>query len=144
MSRTKIPSGQITLKLTVEGADASFLEALRSALPEIRAALPDGHRFDINFIEASVAAQEVGGWGSPSEMFGELTPRQREILDLLATGLSNKEIGRKLALSHFTIRNHISQIMRLLKVSSRQEVAGALALFEHQSSSNVETAQVQR
>ena len=138
-----MPSRQITLKLTVEGADTSFLQALRSALPKIRAALPDGHGIDINFIEAPVAAQEVGGWRSPPERLRELTPRQREILVLLATGLSNKEIGRRLALSHFTIRNHISQIMRLLKVSSRQEVVAALALFEHQSSSDIEFAQVQ-
>lgn len=90
VSRTKIPSGQITLKLTVEGADVSFLDALRSALPEIRAVLPVGHRFDVTFIDASAAMTEIGGWCSPPERCRELTPRQREILDLLATGLSNK------------------------------------------------------
>lgn len=128
----------------VEGADASFLDALRSALPEIRAAVPNGHRIDINVVESPVAMLEVGVCRSPTDRFRELTARQRDILALLVTGLSNKEIGRKLALSHFTIRNHISQIMRLLGVSNRQEVVAAVTFFEHQSSANMESAQITR
>jgi DNA-binding NarL/FixJ family response regulator len=51
-----------------------------------------------------------------------LTKRQREILGLLRDGQSNKEIGRKLSLSPFTVRNHISVLMRLLRVHSRFEL----------------------
>jgi DNA-binding NarL/FixJ family response regulator len=53
----------------------------------------------------------------------DLTQRQREILELLRIGKSNKEIGRALALSHFTVRNHISLLMRILKAHSRHELA---------------------
>lgn len=49
-----------------------------------------------------------------------LTGRQRDILRLLMHDLSNKEIGRRLALSHFTVRNHVSQLLRLLNVPSRK------------------------
>lgn len=53
----------------------------------------------------------------------DLTARQREILSLIAAGQSNKEIGRKLALSPFTVRNHISLLFRILKAQSRSELA---------------------
>ncbi len=52
-----------------------------------------------------------------------LTERQIHILDLLAQGLSNKEIARALGLSHFTVRNHISLLFRLFEVSHRVELA---------------------
>ena len=52
--------------------------------------------------------------------------RQRDILGLLMEGLSNKEIGRKLSLSHFTVRNHIAQIMRQFDVSCRKAIVAKL------------------
>jgi DNA-binding CsgD family transcriptional regulator len=61
----------------------------------------------------------------------ELTPRQREILALLSDGRSNKEIARALALSHFTVRNHISLLMRILKVHSRGLLAAKAATLLH-------------
>lgn len=53
-----------------------------------------------------------------------MTHRQRQILQLLAAGLSNKDIGRRLGLSHFTVRNHVSQLLRLLGVASRKAAIG--------------------
>lgn len=53
----------------------------------------------------------------------DLTARQREILSLIITGQSNKEIGRKLALSPFTVRNHVALLFRILKAQSRSELA---------------------
>lgn len=54
-----------------------------------------------------------------------LTPRQREVLDLLCQGLSNKAIGRKLALTENTVRWHVQAILALLEVSNRSEAAFA-------------------
>jgi DNA-binding NarL/FixJ family response regulator len=56
-----------------------------------------------------------------------LTQRQAAILPLLMTSLSNKEIGRRLAISHFTVRNHISQILRALEVPSRKAARAVLS-----------------
>jgi DNA-binding NarL/FixJ family response regulator len=61
----------------------------------------------------------------------DLTQRQREILALLRAGQSNKEIGRKLALSPFTVRNHISLLMRILKTHSRHELAAMADSLNH-------------
>lgn len=55
-----------------------------------------------------------------------ITARQRQILHLLSQDLSNKDIGRRLGLSHFTVRNHVSQLLRLLGVSSRKAAINAI------------------
>jgi DNA-binding NarL/FixJ family response regulator len=58
-----------------------------------------------------------------------LTPRELEVLTLLAEGLPNKLIGRRLKISSGTIKVHISNIFRALHVSNRlQAVLLARAL----------------
>lgn len=52
-----------------------------------------------------------------------LTPRQASILKLIAEGRSNKEIARALAISPFTVRNHVSLLLRVLDVATREEAA---------------------
>jgi DNA-binding NarL/FixJ family response regulator len=49
----------------------------------------------------------------------ELTPRQHDVLSCLAKDKSNKEIGRMLAISPFTVRIHVSALLRIMKVNSR-------------------------
>ena len=57
----------------------------------------------------------------PAAPFPELTTRERQILDLLAQGLTNQAIAEKLVLSPKTIRNHVSNIFSKLQVASRSE-----------------------
>lgn len=52
-----------------------------------------------------------------------LSPREQEILALLAYGLSNKEIAAKLFISFFTVRAHLMHIYEKLHVRSRTEAA---------------------
>ena len=58
---------------------------------------------------------------APSEAFPELTAREHEVLDLIARGLSNTVISRRLFLSPKTVRNHISNIFTKLRVADRAE-----------------------
>lgn len=111
--------------LTVETEDVNVLDQIREALPE-------GCRLNVRFVSVgnlktspTTSCTGDSGFSSPPD----LTTRQRDIVMLLIKGLSNKEIGRKLALSHFTVRNHVSQILRLLKVSSRKGAIARLAAF---------------
>lgn len=53
--------------------------------------------------------------------FPDLTPREREILELLAQGLTNTAIAEKLVLSPKTIRNQVSGIFSKLQVATRSE-----------------------
>ena len=54
-----------------------------------------------------------------------LTPRQREILDLIAAGLSTAEVARELTLSPETVRNHLRNASRELRAHSRVEAIAA-------------------
>lgn len=53
----------------------------------------------------------------------ELTPREREILERLAAGLSNKEIGEQLFLSEKTVKHYMTNILQKLQVRNRVEAA---------------------
>jgi two-component system nitrate/nitrite response regulator NarL len=55
--------------------------------------------------------------------FSQLTPREREILCLLAEGQSNKMIARNLGISDGTVKLHVKSILRKLNVHSRVEAA---------------------
>jgi DNA-binding NarL/FixJ family response regulator len=55
-----------------------------------------------------------------------LTPRQREIANLMAEGLSNKQIARRLSIEHATVKNHVHSILVKLGVSRRDQVATRL------------------
>jgi DNA-binding NarL/FixJ family response regulator len=48
-----------------------------------------------------------------------LSPREVAVLDLVAHGLSNKEIGSRLNVSQFTVKNHLARIFLKLQVRSR-------------------------
>lgn len=60
---------------------------------------------------------------SPQEMFAPLSPREMDILQLIARGASNKEIGRELSISRQTVKNHMSSILRKLAVNDRTQAA---------------------
>ncbi len=57
----------------------------------------------------------------PPRAFPDLTNRERELLDLIAQGMSNSEISDRLVLSPKTVRNHISNIFSKLQVADRAE-----------------------
>ena len=53
----------------------------------------------------------------------KMTKREREVIGLLAEGLSNKEIGQKIHVSTFTVKSHIHNIMEKLALHTRLEIA---------------------
>ncbi|MDP9016760.1 MAG: LuxR C-terminal-related transcriptional regulator [Candidatus Eremiobacteraeota bacterium] len=54
----------------------------------------------------------------------QLSAREREVLGLVARGLSNKQIGAELSLSTWTVNNHVAKILKKLNVESRTAAAG--------------------
>jgi DNA-binding NarL/FixJ family response regulator len=57
------------------------------------------------------------------EQLAGLTAREEEILKLLATGDSNREIGKRLFISEQTVKNHVASIFRKLQVNDRTKAA---------------------
>ena len=51
----------------------------------------------------------------------ELTQRQRQLMSLVAMGMSNKEIAANLNLSEFTVKNHIYRVMKQVDAQNRHE-----------------------
>jgi DNA-binding NarL/FixJ family response regulator len=72
--------------------------------------------------------QKIGRFGGPlvtdsEEIFIPLSPREMEILEHVTRGLSNKEIAYKLGISHQTVKNHMTAILRKLRVDDRTQAA---------------------
>lgn len=52
-----------------------------------------------------------------------LTPREREIIDLISEGLSNKDIAQRLHIATYTVKSHVHNILEKLALNSRLQVA---------------------
>ncbi len=57
----------------------------------------------------------------PSPLFDELTAREAEVLRLIAEGLKNRDIAKRLVISEKTVGNHVSNIFRKLQVNDRSQ-----------------------
>jgi DNA-binding NarL/FixJ family response regulator len=55
-----------------------------------------------------------------------LTPREKEVAVLVGRGLTNRQIAKELVLSEHTVHHHITNILKKLNLSSRQQVASSL------------------
>ncbi len=72
----------------------------------------------------AVAAHLLGGLAAPQPgrtVFPELTLREHEILELVAGGLTNAEIGRRLTLAPKTVRNYISNVLAKIHAADRAD-----------------------
>lgn len=111
----------------VAGPDGARLEVSYWALA---GALPGTHL--IAFAPASWSEQELGlvaRGDTAAEPAASLTPREREVLQLAAEGLSGPGIAEALVISHATVRAHFRNIYEKLQVSERPAaVATALRL----------------
>ncbi|MSP12182.1 MAG: response regulator transcription factor [Chloroflexi bacterium] len=65
----------------------------------------------------------AAGSRPPASLLDDLTERERQILELVAAGQSNKEIGQQLFLSEKTIKHHMTNILQKLQVRNRVEAA---------------------
>jgi len=76
-----------------------------------------------SWIEKGV--QETAGqyYADMAETYSPLSAREMEILQCVTRGLSNKEIARTLKISHQTVKNHMTAILRKLAVEDRTQAA---------------------
>jgi FixJ family two-component response regulator len=87
--------------LTKPFKDEVLLSAVRNALERSRAALSD-----------------EAGMQSLRDRCASLTPREREVMALVVSGLLNKQIGGELGISEITVKAHRGQVMQKMKADS--------------------------
>lgn len=98
--------------LVPESATDAVIEAAVGAVAAgLTVASPDG---------PPQMRSEIAGAGSPDEVVEEpLTPREREVLELVALGLSNHAIAARLGISDHTVKFHLASIFGKLGVRTR-------------------------
>jgi len=68
--------------------------------------------------------EEIGAfWEGAEDMFMPLSDREMEILALITRGMSNKQVAVELGISHQTVKNHMTSILRKLAVNDRTQAA---------------------
>jgi two-component system, NarL family, response regulator YdfI len=90
---------------------------LLAALEAVAAGLIVMHPAEV---EAMLPAIEPAS-RPPAELTEPLTPRESEVLQMLASGLANKEIATRLAISEHTVKFHVASILGKLGAGSRTE-----------------------
>jgi len=72
---------------------------------------------------SEIARESISKGGSQDQESVRMTPREREVIDLIAEGMSNKAIGKELHISIHTVKSHLRNIMEKLALHSRLQVA---------------------
>ena len=137
----KYPSAQITTFLTLPGRaqtlqlavaagtraflpkdaeDELFFGALSQALTGT-SIIPDEHFFEHIWPNQNYTRPQDDNQNNAAEGPEPLTRRQREVLQLIAEGLCNKEIAERLCLSEQTVKNYVREILSKLGVHTRTQ-----------------------
>lgn len=123
------------LMLTLHDMPAYVREALAAgaagyvlkdtAIGDLRAAMDQAmsgrSAVPVDLINAALRAAPLPG--READLSRLLTPREQDVVGLVAEGLTNKEIGRRLAISPATVKAHVERIIGKLGVADRTQAA---------------------
>ena len=144
--RERVPGTRVVV-LTTYSDDRSVLDALRAGArgyltkdaggAEIREALQrvvdDQAVIDPavqhHLIDAIATAPPARSPRSPASRPGDLTPREAEVLSLIAAGLSNGEIATRLTISEGTVKTHVNHV--LAKIDARDRAQAVAWAYRH-------------
>lgn len=127
---TKYPEALIVMNTIKDDQETIFTALKRGALGFI-----DKQTFDVNFEEVlqnvanggaymtpSIARKIVANFQDPSTSFEKLSPREREIANGILKGLSYKLVATEYGISIDTVRIHIKNIYKKLKINSKSQL----------------------
>jgi NarL family two-component system response regulator LiaR len=96
---------------------------LKNAAPqEVARAVRVAHAGEA-LLDPVVAARLVESLAGEQEPLDRLTPREREVLELLGRGFPNKRIAQELGLSEKTVKTHVGHVLAKLAVTDRTQAA---------------------
>ena len=126
--RTTFPTAKVLI-LTAFDGDEEIHKALQAGAQGYVLKSSTGEKL-IPAIRAVAAGQrwvpkEVAKRLTARNLFEELTPRQVQVLQLLAKGLANKEIADVLRITEYTAKDHLKSILAKLRVADRTEAVTA-------------------
>lgn len=104
------PTSEVVTALRTVGAGGAHFS--RAATPQMMAMIATG--------------------GLPEDPLAHLTDRERELLNLLGEGLSNRQIAERLYLAERTVKNYVSRLLRKLDLERRAEAAVYVAKLDAQ------------
>ncbi|AYG62723.1 response regulator transcription factor [Rhizobium jaguaris] len=130
--------GQKIVMLTVSESSDDVTTALRTgakgyvlkgvgsrALADILRTVASGETYVAPTLSARLISGDGNGSAQKADLLRDLTGRESEVLQFVAAGLSNKQIGLKLDLHEKTVKHHMTQIFTKLGVANRTEAAMA-------------------
>lgn len=120
---TSYDDDEALFSAVMAGASGYLLKQIRSSsLVEAIRAVAAGQ----SLLDPSVTGKLLERLRRPPEpdsRLSGLTEREREILDLIADGLSNREIGQRLFLAEKTVKNYVSSVLAKLNMQRRTQAA---------------------
>lgn len=116
-------SGPTTMTLVCLWREThDFDDAALEVVEGVRAAVHDAVLLRRRLVGLADPAQPRSDWsGGPDEV--RLTPRQLEVVVLVARGLTNAQIGRRLSISERTVRKHVEDLFERVGCASRSQLA---------------------
>ena len=129
--RDRVPAARVIV-LTSFLDDGKLMPALRAgaagyllknaAPQEVARAVRVAHAGEA-LLDPVVAARLVESLAGEQEPLDRLTPREREVLELLGRGFPNKRIAQELRLSEKTVKTHVGHVLAKLGVTDRTQAA---------------------
>jgi DNA-binding NarL/FixJ family response regulator len=129
--RERVPRARVIV-LTSFLDDDKLLPALRAGAagyllknappPELARAVRAAHAGEA-LLDPVVAARLVETLAGDGDPLDQLTPREREVLELIGRGFPNKRIARRLEVSEKTVKTHVGHVLAKLGVTDRTQAA---------------------
>ena len=120
-----------TLKKEGIGAWAAHIQAVREGKPLASPAITAAMMMHLNTLSRLTTRFEP-----KANLFANLTNRECEILELLATGNSNESIAERLVIGVGTVKNHVHNVLKKLKLRSRKDASTYLSFVQRRASTS--------
>jgi DNA-binding NarL/FixJ family response regulator len=123
---TSFADDQALLDSVMAGASGYVLKQIRGSelIDSIRTVAGGGSLLDGATVERMMQRLRGGDTGAGGDpRLANLTPQERRILDLLAEGLTNRQIGERMFLAEKTVKNYVSNLLMKLGMKRRTEAA---------------------